>query len=132
MKTLIVEDDFTSRILLQEMLQPYGEIHIAVNGREAVEAVRYAMELQEPYVLVCLDVMMPEMDGLTALKKIRDLEGQKRISSSNNVKIIMTTALNDLKDVTAAYHELCDGYLVKPLGRSKLVEQLRTLALIPG
>jgi two-component system chemotaxis response regulator CheY len=44
MKTLIVEDDFTSRLLLQEILKPYGPSHVAVNGREAVEAVRLALE----------------------------------------------------------------------------------------
>ena len=44
MKALIVEDDFTSRLLLQELLKPYGATHIAVNGREAVEAVRIAVE----------------------------------------------------------------------------------------
>ena len=44
MKTLIVEDDFTSRLLLQASLSPYGECHIAVNGREAVEAFQSARE----------------------------------------------------------------------------------------
>jgi two-component system chemotaxis response regulator CheY len=44
MKTLIVEDDFTSRLLLQEILKPYRPSHVAVNGREAVEAVRLALE----------------------------------------------------------------------------------------
>lgn len=44
MKTPIVEDDFTSRLLLQEFLKSYGPSHIAVNGKEAVEAVRAALE----------------------------------------------------------------------------------------
>ena len=44
MKTLIVEDDFTGRLLLQTLLSPYGECHIAVNGREAVDAFRRAMK----------------------------------------------------------------------------------------
>ena len=44
MKTLIVEDDFTSRLLLQASLSAYGECHIAVNGKEAVEAFRTARE----------------------------------------------------------------------------------------
>jgi len=39
MKTLIVEDDFTSRFLLQNFLAPYGECHAAVNGREALDAL---------------------------------------------------------------------------------------------
>ena len=68
MKTLIVEDDFTSRLLLQEILKRYGAVHIAVNGREAVDAVRAAAESDESYDLICLDIMMPEMDGYQALK----------------------------------------------------------------
>ena len=44
MKTLIVEDDFTSRLLLQELLKSYGPSLIAVNGKEAVDAVRAALE----------------------------------------------------------------------------------------
>jgi two-component system chemotaxis response regulator CheY len=42
MKILIVDDDFTSRVLLQEMLSPYGQCHMAVNGREAIEAFMVA------------------------------------------------------------------------------------------
>ena len=74
MKTLIVEDDFTSRLLLQELLKGYGPAHVAVNGKEAVEAARMAMDAGEPYDLICLDIMMPEMDGHGALKEIRAQE----------------------------------------------------------
>jgi two-component system chemotaxis response regulator CheY len=54
MKTLIVEDDFTSRVLLQELLKSYGPSHIAVNGKEAIDAVRMSLEKEEPYDLICL------------------------------------------------------------------------------
>ena len=74
MKTLIVEDDFTSRLLLQEILKIYGPVHIAVNGKEAVDAVHLALELGEPYELICLDIMMPEMNGQESLGKIREME----------------------------------------------------------
>ena len=74
MKTLIVEDDFTSRLFLQTFLSRYGECHIAVNGREAVEAFRMAADNGSPYDLICMDIMMPEMDGQEAVKQIRALE----------------------------------------------------------
>ena len=74
MKTLIVEDDFTNRLLLQELIKGYGLPHVAINGKEALEAVRTALEADEPYDLVCLDIMMPEMDGHTALMEMRALE----------------------------------------------------------
>ena len=130
MKTLIVEDDFTSRTILQSFLKDHGTSHIAVNGKEAVEAVRLALDAGEPYNLICLDIMMPEMDGQQALKQIRALEEAQGILSSNGAKIIMTTVLGDMKNICAAYSSLCDAYLVKPIGQKKLLQELRKLALI--
>jgi CheY-like chemotaxis protein len=77
MKTVIVEDDFTSRLLLQEFLEQYGAIHIVVDGKEAVEAMRSAMDAGEPYDLVCLDIMMAVMDGQQTLKEMRGLEASR-------------------------------------------------------
>jgi two-component system chemotaxis response regulator CheY len=128
-KTLIVEDDFTSRLLLQEMLKPYGAVHIAVNGQEAVEAFGAAMAAGEGYDLICLDIMLPEMDGYEALKQIRGIEESLGIPSHRGTKIIMTTALDHVKNVMQAFHGLCDAYLVKPIDKAKLMEQLHQYAL---
>jgi two-component system chemotaxis response regulator CheY len=130
MKTLIVEDDFTSRLLLQEILKNYGPSHVAVNGKEAVEAVSAALESGEPYDLVCMDIMMPEMNGQQALKNIRALEKAKGIFSSAGAKIIMTTALGDMKNVMTAFSGLADDYLVKPIDKAKLLDQVRKCKLI--
>ncbi len=130
MKTLIVEDDFTSRLLLQELLKSYGPSHVAVNGKEAVEAAYLALEMGEPYNLICLDIMMPEMNGQEALRKIREHEEARGILSSNGAKIVMTTALGDPKNVVAAWRSLCDAYLTKPIQKAKLLEELRKLGLI--
>ncbi len=130
MKTLIVEDDFTSRLLMQEFLKEYGPSHIAVNGREAVEAVREALKTGKPYDLICLDIMLPEMDGHEALKLIREDEESMGTFSSDGMKILMTTALNDMKTIMSAYMKLCDGYLTKPIDRTKLTEMLKKLKLI--
>ncbi len=130
MKTLIAEDDFTSRTILQKYLKDYGTLHVAANGTEAVEAVRLALDDEKPYDLVCLDIMMPEMDGHTALKEIRSMEKAKGIISSKGAKIVMTTALDDLKNVTAAYDKLCDVYLTKPIKKATLLQELQKLELI--
>jgi len=130
MKALIVEDEFTSRFLLQEILDSYGPTHIAINGMEAVEAVQEALEIGENYDLICMDIMMPEMDGKQAVNQIRTLESARGIFSTNGAKIIMTTALNDIKTVYAAYENLADGYIVKPIDKAKLLDELRKLGLI--
>ena len=130
MKTLIVEDDFTSRLILQELLKSYGPSHIAVNGKEAVEAVRIALQANEPYDLICLDIMMPEMDGQEALRQIREQEESQWIRPAGGARIVMTTALADPKNLFAAHRSLCDAYLLKPIQKAKLLEELRKLGLI--
>ena len=130
MKILIAEDDFTSRLLLKGFLKTYGSVHIAINGRQAVESVRTALDEGEPYELICLDIMMPEMDGQEALAQIRSLEEAKGIPSYQGMKIIMTTALEDIETVSTAFNGLCDGYLVKPIQKARLLEELHNLKLI--
>ena len=132
MKTLVVEDDFTSRLLLQEILKKYGDVHIAVNGQEAVKAVDTAINTGEPYNLICLDIMMPEMNGLEALKKIRGMEDARGIQITRGVKVIMTTALDGAKHIMEAFHGLCDAYLVKPIDKPALIKQMHRLGLIGG
>jgi len=129
MKTLIVEDDFTSRMMMQEMLKELGPTHIAINGREALEVIEKNLESGEPYDLVCMDIMMPEMDGQEALRKIRALEMERGIVSSEGCKIIMTTALGGMKNISTAFKNLADAYLVKPIEKSKLLEKVRELDL---
>ena len=63
MKILIVEDDFASRKFMMDYMSKYGECDGTVDGSEAVEAFMMAREDDEPYDLVCLDIMMPSMDG---------------------------------------------------------------------
>lgn len=129
MKTLIVDDDFTSRLVLQSFLSRYGECHIAVNGKEAVEAFRSASEDREKYDLVCMDIMMPEMDGQAAIRAIREQEASASIFSTG-VKIFMTTARGEVKDVIMAFQGLCDSYLVKPINLANLLEDLKGFGLV--
>jgi two-component system chemotaxis response regulator CheY len=130
LRTLLVEDDFASRLLLQTFLSRYGECHIAVNGREAVEAVRSALERGERYDLICMDIMMPEMDGREAVRRARALEVEHGILSSSGAKIIMTTAVEDMKEVIRCFQELCDAYLMKPIDLAQLLSHMRSYQLV--
>ena len=130
MRTLIVEDDFTSRLLPQSLLSRYGECHIAVNGREAVDAFRRALDGGQPYDLICMDIMMPEMDGQSAVGEIRACEEARCTLSTQGVKIIMTTALDDVKNVVESFKLLCDAYVFKPIDTGNLVNRLKFLRLI--
>jgi two-component system chemotaxis response regulator CheY len=130
MRTLIVEDDFTSRLLMQSLLSRYGECHIAVNGLEAVEAFRHALDVGQPYDLICMDIMMPEMDGQSAVREIRACEAARGTLSTQGVKIVMTTALGDVKNVVESFKLLCDAYVFKPIDKGNLIDHLKFLRLI--
>jgi two-component system chemotaxis response regulator CheY len=127
MKALIAEDDLTSRLLMQELLKEFGTAHVAVQGWEAVEAVRRSLEDEEPYDLICLDIMMPEMDGQEALKQIRAIETEFKLPHEQAAKIIMITALGDVTNVMKAYHSLCDVYLQKPIHKAAFLEVMHQL-----
>lgn len=130
MKVLIAEDDLTSRLLLQTILSRHGECHVAVNGKEAVEAFRIASGAGRRYDLVCMDVLMPEMDGVAAMRQIRALEEASGIPSHRGVKIIMTTSLSDVKAVLRSFRELCDFYLCKPIDAAQLLGRLTCMGLL--
>ena len=72
MRILIVEDEITCRMLLKEILSLYGDCDIAVDGEQAIYAFRLAWEENKPYDLICMDIMMPNIDGQKALEKIRE------------------------------------------------------------
>jgi two-component system, chemotaxis family, chemotaxis protein CheY len=130
LKTLIVEDEFTSRALLRELLKRYGAPQVAMNGKEAVEAVQTALKAGEPFDLICMDILMPEMDGQEALKQIRGLEEEAGIAAGARAKVIMTTSLSDRDTVLEAIRAQADYFLVKPIDSRALLEELRQLGLI--
>lgn len=130
MRVLIVEDDFTSRKFMQSILSPYGECDIAVNGIEAVAAFKASLAGPR-YDLICLDIMMPEMDGQEALKQIREIERSGNIKSSDEVKVVMTTALDDPKNVVEAYYKGgATSYVPKPIDRQLFLQLLKNLGIL--
>lgn len=130
MKTLLAEDDFASRKFMDQYLSQYGECDVTVDGEEAVDAFMMALEDGEPYDLVCLDVMMPVLDGYQVLKAIRDIEAERDTPKEDRVKIIMTTALNEERNVKKAFELGCEAYSGKPIDVDRFEEVLRRLNLI--
>ncbi|MCI7077396.1 MAG: response regulator [Veillonellaceae bacterium] len=130
MRILIAEDDRISRSFLQKFMQSYGEVDIAVDGMEAVDLYMDSIKQNNRYDLLCLDIMMPKVDGLKVLKVIRQLEKQHGISPENHLKIIMMTALADVGYVDEAFRQGCDAYASKPVDTDKVEEVMRNLGLI--
>jgi CheY-like chemotaxis protein len=110
LRILLAEDNPTNQLIARRMLESMGHrVHLACNGQEAVEAVR-----AHQFDAVLMDVMMPEMDGMTASRMIRAEEVDRR------VPILAVTANAFEHDRHACLEAGMDGFLGKPFSRSNL------------
>ena len=113
-KTILVVDDAAfMRMMIRDILSKEGyEIHEAVNGRDAVE--KYD-EVQPD--LVTMDITMPEMNGLEALKKIRDRDSAARV--------LIVSAMGQQKMIVEALESGALDFLVKPFQPTKVLETVK-------
>jgi two-component system, chemotaxis family, chemotaxis protein CheY len=130
MRILIAEDDMISRKFLSKFLSQYGECDVVVDGMEALDAYLISVKEKEPYDVICLDIMMPKVDGVKVLKAIRDFEKQRGVMLDKKVKIIMITALADTEYVHKAFEIGCEAYAAKPIDTDKLIEVMKKLEII--
>lgn len=114
---LVVEDNLTNRIVLEEMLHHLGQrVTMAVDGADGVEKAG-----QTPFDMILMDLSMPQMDGWTAVKLIRSGGG-----ASKDSPILAVTA-HAQPDQTDRFAEAgFDGWLTKPLSSARLTEALQT------
>ena len=114
MKILVVDDEALLVKGIRFNLQNDG--YEVVTGSNGLEAVMMARD--ESVNLIVLDVMMPEMDGLTACSKIREF---------SNVPIILLTAKTDDMDKLMGFEQGADDYLTKPFNILELTARIRAL-----
>lgn len=130
MRTLVVEDDFITSQVMQEILLSFGPCDIAENGKRGIEMFKEKLNSPNHYEVIFLDIMMPEMDGQSVLNAIRETENDHDIMGLDCVKIIMTTALDDFENVKTAFKNQAEGYIVKPIEKDKVVKKLADLDLV--
>lgn len=130
MRCLVVDDDETCRKFLIRVMERIGDCDIALTGRDAIEKVTTSFGRGDLYDVIFLDIMMPVMDGKQALSAIRTLERRAGLQDGWGAKIVMTTAMGDYDTVRQAFHNQCDGYLVKPLSISRMEALLRNLKVL--
>lgn len=131
MRVLIVDDDFYSRSFLEYILHPYGACDVAENGEEAVMSFQRALREGKPYDLICMDLRMPEIDGSTAMREIRDVEKDHGVAKTCRAKIIITSVLEDAEDThNAMFLGDATAFLQKPIEEKALLTELKRLELI--
>jgi two-component system, chemotaxis family, chemotaxis protein CheY len=131
MKILIIEDDPVCSLVLSKCLEAVGAIQTAVDGEAGLDAVRSALQKESPFDLICLDIMMPKLDGQAVLKGIRALEVQRGVIAGRQAKVIMTTALSDQQNLLEAIQG-CDAYLTKPINRADLMFYVKRFGFLDG
>ncbi len=132
MRTLIAEDDPTCSLILTSMLKPYGPTLAVADGTSVIREFTAALVKQQPYDLVCLDIMMPELDGQACLRCIREIERGFAREGRAGARILMITGVAKPETIFSAFRSQCDGYLVKPVDRARFVAQLGELELTPA
>jgi len=119
-RILVVEDDARNIFALSSLLEPKGmKVEIARNGREALDVLERAQAQGPPIDLVLMDIMMPEMDGLTAMREIR------RRTNLARLPIIALTAKAMRDDQERCLSAGANDYIAKPLDADKLLSLIR-------
>ncbi len=129
-KVLIVEDEGTSQAVLAKIIEPFAKWEIVENGEQGFATWVNAHEANQKFDLILLDIELPHADGKEVLGEIRAYEEERGIVGKDGVKVIMTTAVNDMYSVLEAQSKGCSAYLSKPIERKKLLKEMRRLGLI--
>jgi signal transduction histidine kinase len=116
-KVLIVDDMLSIRKVVAELVKPLGaSIHEAQNGHDAIEKI-----IRTEYDVVLMDIEMPLMDGITALKQIRNVHNYLHLP------VIMMTGLDDDSLITEAFNEGANDYVRKPIHAEEVVARIRSV-----
>lgn len=127
MRILIAEDDIANRRFLMKLLERYGDVITVEDGMAAVDAYVGAINRSTPFDLVCMDIMMPRIDGYKALEAVRASEKKFKIPADKRSKVIMISALDE---VGLSSEHICsdyDAYICKPIDINQFLNIVRKL-----
>ena len=128
LKTLIIDDHPASIAILKNMLDEVCECFVTTRGQKGIELFEYAYKNGVPFEVVLLDIIMPGLDGIETLKKIRTIEASYRVSSDppgKLARIIMQTSSEDPQDYESSHMEgNCSGFINKPYSRGAILDMV--------
>lgn len=115
MRILIVEDEHKVAAFLERGLKEEGLlVHLAFDGAEGLHKMQTGR-----YDVIILDIMLPKLDGLTVLKKMREMD--------NQTPVLLLTARDSLTDKVKGLYQGADDYLTKPFAFEELLARLHVL-----
>ncbi|MDR1618382.1 MAG: response regulator, partial [Treponema sp.] len=115
-KILLIDDDETQFLIVQNMLNDEYEIITAKSGKEAIEYLYGGLVPN----LILLDILMPNMDGWEVFNRIR------AISLLKNVPIVFLTSLSGKDEKKRGYEIGAAGYIMKPYNKPELMDRIKT------
>ncbi len=127
MKILIAEDDLGTQKILKKFLERFGECTVVDDGAKALAVFSQAHEEEDLFDILFLDILMPQMSGHQLLQAVREFEHERKIGTTQCVKIIVVTSLNDAENVVGAFRLGCEAYITKPIDGRQVIEEMRKL-----
>jgi len=121
-KILLVDDDESNRKLIREILSGKAECFETQNGKEALSAFVQSIKSKDRFDMILLDVAMPDMDGITVLKNIRQIEEDQGVRFGQGVPVIMVTAFT--APFMSSFKEGADDYILKPVDPDELITKI--------
>lgn len=114
-KILIVDDVNLNLRILEDHLLPYYEVLKARNGKQALE-----LAITEKPILILMDIVMPEMDGVEATQKLKEMEATRQIP------VIFITALDQINDMVKGFEVGGVDYIIKPYNPQEVLTRVNT------
>lgn len=124
LKTLIIDDEIQGYACIKSML---GVCDIVESGLIGVEYAETALKIKSYYNLILLDVVIPDLDGIEVIRKIRDLEKSYNIKSSSEAKIVVVSSRRDEPTILEAFRNGATGWIDKPVATDLFLIKLKNL-----
>ncbi|HNW88207.1 MAG TPA: response regulator [Bacteroidales bacterium] len=124
MKTLIIDDELQAYDCVKNMLGCYD---VAETGLIGIEYAETALKVNSYYNLILLDVVIPGLNGIEVIKRLRDLEKHYNIKSIREAKIIVVSSRRDEPAILEAFRNGATGWIEKPVVTDILITKLKNL-----
>lgn len=131
MKTLIIEDDYSSITMFKRYFEIYGKCDEASTGFDGMQKYQESLDMGSPYELIVIDIILPDMNGYKILEAIRGEENVRKFHDHERSKIIITTSLDDNENrkIKEKLRPGFESYYVKSFALDGIEKSLKDLNL---